>query len=112
MRAGSFDRRVTIQRKQLVPDSLGQQLGGWCDVATVWARLEVPTGGESFVEGARQRSARQRATFTVRWNPDVLPTMRLLHATQVYDIVDVAPDGRREYLVLTCDALEAKPVTG
>ena len=96
----------------MLTDSFGQENSTFVDFATLWGGLEDPAGGESFVADADQRSARQNVLWRVRWFEGVTPKMRLLNATQVFEILDVATVGRKEALLLTCKAFEVKPLKG
>jgi len=108
MKAGQLDRRILIQRPVHVRNEHGEQIEGWVDVATVWAKFERITGGEEF--RAEQRTNRQQVRFTIRHRPGVEPTMTLVYDGERYEIEDVGEvgDGRRDGLVLNGYAREVR----
>jgi head-tail adaptor len=108
MRAGTLDRRITIQRKSDTPSTDGHPVETWSNlVARRWASV-MPTGGdERFTDP--QYAAKEQTTFHIRWSQDVAdlsPLDRIVYpATDgtpapntVYDILAVHELGRRETL--------------
>lgn len=106
MKAGDLDRRITIQQNTGGPDSVGQIVDTWGNVAVVWAKIEWKNGSEEF--GSAQRSAKQTAEFTIRYRPGITPKMRVLYDGSAYDIEDVRETERRETLVLIAYAREVQ----
>jgi len=106
MRAGELDRRVLIQRRAPLRNEHGEEIAGWVDIATVWAKVERVSGGEEFK--AEQRSNRQQVRITIRYRPGIDPTMRAVYDGETYDIEDVGELGRRDGLVLTAYAREVE----
>lgn len=106
MKAGQLDRRITIQQNTGGPDSVGQLVESWQNVAVVWAAMEWKSGGESFETS--QRSAKQQVEFTIRYRPGITPKMRVLYDGSAFDIEDVRETERRETLVLIAYAREVQ----
>ena len=98
LRAGLLDRRVALERRVDVVDDSGQSVSHVILVANVWARVEPLGGREGF--GQQQFVATGDVRFTIRWRDDVTPLHRVVHDGQVYDVMSVAEDGRREALLV------------
>lgn len=81
-----------------VTDDSGQAVSHFVRVADVWARVEPLGGREGF--GQQQFVATGDVRFTIRWRGDVTPLHRVLHDGQVFDVLSVAEDGRREALLV------------
>lgn len=104
MNAGRLSHRITLQRRATTEDALGQPVGAWQDVATVWADAQPIRGREWFQAEAAQSSIDVR--FTLRHRRDVSSGMRVFWNGRPYDIqsvIDVGGDGR---------TLELMAVTG
>jgi SPP1 family predicted phage head-tail adaptor len=101
MKAGSLDRRVTLQAKTSGRDDFGADTESWAPLATVWAQKLDVTGRERLAGG--QVQAEMDARFRVRWRGDVsAAATRLVYAGRTYDILAIAELGRREGLELSC----------
>lgn len=111
MRAGTLDRRITLQRRTAVQDPAGEPLETWADIATGWpASLRPLIGTEAL--GGEQARARQQVDFRVRWSEaisDLSPLDRVVYpadlatdspslASSVYDILAVNEISRRREL--------------
>lgn len=102
MRAGSLNRRVTVQRKGSGHDAWGQPLQEWTDVATVWANVRVMSGREVGAAGSVESIA--SASVRVRYRKDFSAGMRVLVGDIPYHVVAALPDEqRREFLDLACE---------
>jgi SPP1 family predicted phage head-tail adaptor len=84
MEAGKLNRRVTIQQRSAGEDDYGQPVEGWADVATVWADISDIKGREFFAAQAVQNPVETR--ITIRHRAGIVPSMRVLHGLDVYDI--------------------------
>jgi SPP1 family predicted phage head-tail adaptor len=63
--AGRLSKRIQIQRRSNVKDSLGELLFVWTDIASVWADVQPLTGRE--LESARRLSSEVTHLITVRY---------------------------------------------
>lgn len=106
MLVGALRERVTIQSASLSPDSYGEPIEAWSNLATVptvWANIKTKPGGERFVGGAEQVIAQVVHTVTIRHRTDVTVKMRLLEGSRVLSIENMFdPTGRNEYIALEC----------
>jgi SPP1 family predicted phage head-tail adaptor len=92
VRIGALRHRVTLQSEVTQRDpATGAAFNAWSDFATGVPAEVVPLSGREFIAaGARQAEVAARAT--IRYQPGVLPTMRVLFDGATYEIVAVLPD--------------------
>lgn len=101
--AGQMDQRVTLQQRAAGQNTLGEVVGTWTDVATVWAKVEPLRGREYFASGQMQTAVEVR--ITIRARADVRTTWRVLWRGQAHEVVSVIdPRAGGEYLELMCTA--------
>lgn len=107
MRGGTLRHRVTLQEKSPTRSAYHDELPGWTDLAAnaeVWAAKEPLQGREFF--DARRAGAEQPVWFRIRYRSDVTPAMRLVHGSELYDIVSVVEvEGRQRELRLMCNRI-------
>lgn len=105
MRAGSLNRRVTIQEKSGGFDEIGQPLPDtWSDVATVWANVRFLNGTESIKADAEASIA--RASIRIRYRPGLNAGMRAKYGDMIFEVRAVLPDvDRREHVDLVCEVI-------
>ena len=89
-----LDRRITIERANVVLDDLGEETETWGVHATVWAAYRRGPGVEKFT--AAEVAASATARFLIRWGQGVTVEDRIIYEGRVHEIVDVAEIGRRE----------------
>lgn len=101
--AGRMDRRITFQTFTESQDGAGEPVKTWANLATnptVWAEvlplaLTMRSGGEEIFE-ADQVLAQAEARFRIRYRSDITTEMRVVHASENFDILSVAEIGRKE----------------
>lgn len=103
MRAGQLRHRVDFQTFGQVQDpSSGEMVPGW---TTVWAKVPAsvtPLSARDLI-AAQAAQSEASARIVIRYRAGVLPTMRIIHRGEVYDIKGPAlpdPDSGREYLTI------------
>ncbi len=87
---GDLRTRVTFQFPTTEKDPGGAQVHGFENVAsnpTVWARW-INSHGQEAVQSEALKSV-QRATVTVRYRSDILPTWQLLKDDEAWKIISV-----------------------
>ena len=95
MRAGSLDRKVTLQRFTVTQDEMsGEEIQAWAELATVWANVRQASGGEYLK--ANQVQAVQRTVFQIRHYPGLTMLDRVIYDGPQFNIDDVRELGRRE----------------
>ena len=99
VRAGSMNERVTIRRRADVQDANGEMVPGWADVATLWASVVDITGREYISANATSGSVQTK--ITIRYMDGILPTMRVIHGANTYEIQSVLGHNRIS-LTLMC----------
>ena len=85
---GSFNRILTLQEKNLTPDTGGGYIESWNDIATVHAAILATSGGKQ--EQAGQTVALQRFKIATRYRGDIFPEMRLVEGELIYRILSAS----------------------
>lgn len=103
MRAGKLRQRITFQAPGLVQDpATGEILPGWVSVwESVPASVQPLSARDLIAAQAGQSEASGR--MVIRYRAGVLPTMRILHRGDVYNIQGPPlpdPDSGLEYLTI------------
>lgn len=99
MRAGDLDRRITIQREEVVgDDGFGNEITDWVDVVTTWARVVQASGREFFAAAAIQSET--KVMFKLRFMDGITVIDRVVYDGRNHDIHEVKELGRREGLEL------------
>jgi len=104
MHAGNLKHLVAIQHQVTTQDALGQVVGAWATLCSVWSDIRLPSGleqlrGDAFV-------SRTRASIRIRKRDDITAAMRVVHGSTVYEIKAALPDLQaRAYLDLVCEAV-------
>lgn len=101
--AGRMDRRITFQTFTESQDGAGEPVKTWANLAsnpTVWAEvvplaLTVRGGGQEIFD-AEQILGQAETRFRVRYRSDITVEMRIVYASENYDIESVAEIGRKE----------------
>ena len=94
MRSGSLDRKITIEQKTVSRNTFGEEVETWATFSSVWAKV-IPLRGQERFE-SKLVNAEVDTMFRIRYLSGVLPTMRVVHETRLYDIHSVIEIGRRE----------------
>lgn len=112
MKAGTLDRRITLQRQAETRDSYGGVTFTWVDVATVWADVLAVSGKEYLQGQAVQDEVTTR--IVIRWRSGITtgklravvyePEQGGSPTTQTYyDVLAILPSGdRKRWLQLMC----------
>lgn len=105
VRAGRFDRRITIQKKVTTRDATyGQPELSYTNVGTFWAELKKPPlNRNSEQEQGDKVVTRRLATYVIRYSATasvVKEDMRILDGAETYEINDVAIRKREGYIQL------------
>lgn len=105
MIAGPLDRRITIERYSSSTNELGEEVGSWAPIATVWAAKNDIRDSERFT--AQQVNSVITTRFQIRHSAmvaDLNAKDRLTYGNMLYGIVAVKEIGRREGLEITAAA--------
>lgn len=102
MKAGTLDKRITIQQKTLVPDGWGDSTAVWATFATVWANIRHMNGKEFIAAGAE--AAQSTASIRIRKLAGVTTSMRVLHGADIYNINAVLPGPNNVFIDLAVTA--------
>lgn len=100
-----MDRRIVIERQSTVVDDLGVQPDVWTELTTVFAEFSPSASRDT--TRARAVYNGLDATFKVRWRDtdndgicDYTSKDRIKYKAQIYEIVAVEPQGRKESIFL------------
>lgn len=102
--AGKLRHRVLIQQQVTTRDGDGVEQTAWVDVATVWASVE-PLSAREFIQSGQTQSA-VTTRITMRQRDGLLPSMRLIHRGEVFNIAGLLPDkvSGLEYITIPVSA--------
>lgn len=105
MRAGTLDRRVTLQSRTLAAaNARGEKIPSWSDLATVWAQKRDLSGRELYA--ASQLHAEASVAFRIRYRSGLTTVNRLVYDGLNYDVLHLSEIGRREGYELLCKRVE------
>lgn len=99
----SLDRRILIQAKAAGRDEAGGPINTWVNVlpgdGMVWANILDLTGRQFVAAGGTHNAV--QTEIRIRRRTGLVPSMRVLHGSVVYDIQAVL-ERDRTWLVLMC----------
>lgn len=100
--SGKLNRRISLQRRDPTPDSIGQPSNTWVEVAPLWASIRNLNGREFATSNSD--ASEVTTSIRIRYRTDVTADMRVLSQRGVvYDIVAVLSDeAENEYVDLAC----------
>ena len=103
MKAGTLNRRISIQANQSGLDEYGEPLpAAWVEVAKPWADVKILSGLQTIKEGVDVSVL--KASIRIRYREGITAAMRVVYQGRVFDIKAVLDDmSRREYLDLVCE---------
>ena len=95
--AGQLRERITVQ-VGTETNTRGTVTVAYATHATLWARAERMGRGE--LNEARKINTKDQVTFTTRYLSTVTTKMRILWASQTWDVHAIRPTERRDYMEL------------
>ena len=106
MLAGKLDRRITFQQPTRSADSFGDPLNvSFSDLGTVWASVQEGKGSERREDDAEVVT--RTDTFKIRKPAfNLKPTMRIVYASNNYNILNIKELGRKEGFLITAEIKE------
>jgi head-tail adaptor len=104
MRAGTLRHRVDIQALTVTIDAdTGAQSEGWANFLASEPASIVAMSGREFTASAAVQGV-NLTKITIRQHEGVIPSMRVVHGSDLYNIQAVLPDPTlRRHLVLMCE---------
>lgn len=103
--AGTLNRRILIERKQVTEDPLGGEIVQWVPLAgdgMLWANIRFLNGTETVKSDTRTATA--KASIRIRYREDIEPTCRVKHRGVIFEILAVLPDLQgREFVDLAVE---------
>ena len=102
MNFGGLTEPITLEQSAPTRNEYGEELPGWTDPETVWAKVIAGNSGE--VVANSQKQYEQKLQFLIRYRPNALNTMfRVTYEGKPYDIDAVALVGHKSGLLLTAN---------
>ncbi len=100
MRAGSLDRKVTVQSRTVTQNATyGNEVVVWNTYATAWCRFDE-TGGQE-LERANREFTTRNAIVSMRWISGMTTDMRLVEPDgSIWEITSISQKKRRADLRL------------
>lgn len=102
MDIGKLNKRVTIQLNTPTQDANGETVDSWATFATVWAEIKDLNGREFLAAAATNNAVQTK--ITIRYIAGVLPSMRVVHGADTYNIEAALKQGK-DGLMLMCSRL-------
>ena len=102
---GSLRHRLKLQAPQDTGDTGGGAERTWQDVATVWGSIRPLFGREGYVH--EKFSGRITHEIVLRYRAGVVPNMRLVLSTRIFEIHARLDEGSRgRWLICHCEELD------
>ena len=99
---GEMRQLASLEAATRVPDEGGGATLAWTQLAQVWCAIRPRSGAEDLASDRLVPTLRH--DVWMRWRDGVSPDMRLTLGDRVLAIAAVMdPDGRRQFLRLTCE---------
>ncbi len=103
---GRLDRRITIERPVESRSATGQELLTWVTWCSTWAAVSHPkTGADETVVGD-VILVTTRVDFEIRYRTGLTEKMRIRYNGSLYNILNIAEDGRKERLLVSAQKQE------
>lgn len=87
MEISALSKRITLQELKTNINENGFEIEEWIDFKTVWAAVSNLHGREYYEAAAVQ--AENTVKFTIRYLPNIEPTMRILFKGKQYNITSI-----------------------
>ncbi len=101
MKIGDLNRRITLQQKTRVSDSMGGFIETWTDVATIWAAI-WPTSASEAIQAAQMVMTISHR-IRIRYRSVLKSSWRVKYGNHYYAVVSIInPNMSNEYLDLMC----------
>ena len=96
----NLDRRIELYELTTTRNSAGQYIKAFDLDSEVSAALNPGYSGEN--NSGDQLYGFVVNRFVIRYKPEVKHTWRVVHNQELYDIIGIKPDGRRNFTTLIC----------
>jgi len=107
MQAGDLRQRIQIKSKTVVRNATGEEIPTYTTLATLWAKVDVIGGSETISQ--QQAAANVTHTVTIRYYPDLIPTMIVVwkrgDGDRTLIVHSITEDATRRMRVLSCSEL-------
>lgn len=87
MKSEELRHRITLQVLETMTNENGFEVETWIDFKDLWAKIENLHGREYFEAAAVK--AENTVKFTIRYIPNIEPTMRIIFKDKQYNITSI-----------------------
>ena len=102
-------QRITIQDRTIARDAFGAEVETWGTLATVWARIDTPSGSEYTAQDRAGAAVTQRVT--IRTRAGIEPTMRIDWGGRILQIETVLADNVGREMRMLCSEVVSEERT-
>lgn len=99
---GQLRDQLIIQSFAATFDTVGQEQITWSDEQTVWCSIKYRNSGDSEAFAGDVQTVFQVADFTIRYRASLNEKKRIRYDGKVYDILNLRPDDRKVYQIVSC----------
>lgn len=104
MKAGLLRHRVELQTRVDTVDAIGQPSTSWLTTATLWGDVRYLNGLNTLKAGADTSVG--KCTIRIRHRA-VNAGQRIVYGNEVFNILQVLPDGKKSYVDLVAEVINA-----
>ena len=95
----TLDRRIILQQPTVTKNNSGQVKRAFASAGTFYAQIvQAHEGVETFVN--QQDISKVVYTWRLRYQTTIKASWKLQYDSENYDIVSIAPEGRRRYIIV------------
>lgn len=104
MKAGQLRHRVDLQSQVSTVDAIGQLSTSWISTAYLWGDVRYLSGLSAIKSGAD--TSISKVSIRVR-HGTFNAGQRIVYGDEIFDIKAVQPDGKRQFVDLVCESINA-----
>lgn len=102
--AKTLQHRISIQKRTIGSGPEGEKIDDWAEYATTRADIRTGNGLEAIRAGAS--ISKVQASIRLRYRTDLNAGMRVVHGTDIYNVLAVLPDKvQRRHIDLACEVV-------
>lgn len=105
--AGRARHRITIERRNITRNAIGENVEDWVTHAQCWAIVNQTRAREAWKYGADQFVNSYPTSFEIRYRSDITTEMRISWLDRTFRIESVVDPGQRRQSIVI-DAVEVE----
>ena len=95
----TLDRRITLLQPTVTQNNSGQVMRSFASAGTFYAQIiQAHDGVETFIN--QQDVSKVVYSWRLRYQTAIKASWKLQHDSEDYDIVSIAPEGRKRYIIV------------